>query len=778
MRLAFTIAGAIAVVAIVWWFGVRNGRPTAREAVSTRHNVLLISIDTLRADRLPAYGYERVDTPSITRLAREGVVFEWAFAPVPLTLPSHVSLMTGLEPFTHGVRDNGGFYVEEAVNTLAEILRGRGYRTGAFVSAFVLDSRWGLDQGFDQYFDDFQVSANDLAAMAAIQRPGQATWAEGRSWLEQSATQPFFLWLHLFDPHTPYTPPEPFKNRYAAAPYDGEIASADAIVGDVLADLDRLGKLDDTLVVLVSDHGEGLGEHDEDEHGLLAYDSTLRVPWIMRLPGGRFAGTTVNHAASLTDVMPTMLDLLGMTKPHGLDGTSMLGSITGPSSSAGRPIYAETHYPRIRFDWSELTVLRDERFKYVRAPRPELYEYRVDLAESRNLVVQHRDIAMRFERVLEQLRGRKPLATAKPTSTDPEVERRLLALGYVGGASRSAERALADPKDKVRSYQKLMRARQALEEGRTSDGIDALEALLVAEPDLEPAHRVLRDYWISVGQHERGLSTFSAALDRRPGDALLLQDLAILLRAARRPGEALAKARQAVDADSGDVRALVLAADILNDQGQYADALALLTRARGLTASSELSMKLAQAHFRLGRVDEAERILADALATYMDVAGAHYLLAQIFEQRGDFGRAESEYRREIDTHVWDYQARFNLAMLLGRRGSFGEQAAMLDRIPPLAPAFHEVHFYRAKAYLDSGNPAVWPAAIEAAERGLQLAPQSPTAPLGHYVLADVYRLQGKNEESARELARGQALERRLAPQPGRKDLSSSRPGSR
>lgn len=747
----------------VWLLDPRGARAPAAGA-----NVLLITIDTLRADRLPPYGYREIDTPALSRLAAEGVLFRHAYTTAPLTLPAHASLLTGLTPPAHGVRDNAGVRLDEGLDTLAEILERHGYRTGGFVSAFVLDSRWGLDQGFETYVDNFPVTVTDLARMAAIQRPGAATWAAARGWLSDARPGPFFLWIHFFEPHTPYDPPEPFRTRYARRLYDGEIAYADALVGQVLAELEQRALLERTLIVVVGDHGEGLGEHGEDEHGLLLYDSTLRIPWIMRLPAGREGGRRIDRAVSLVDVLPTVLDLVGIPAPAGLDGTSLAGLIEGRPLGRADVLYAETEYPRLHFGWSPLVSLRDGRLKYIRAPQPEVYEYLADPRETRNRIEAHREAVGRFDRILDGLTSRRPRGQSGSAPADPETARRLAALGYVASgpsAGSSGSSAGADPKDKTAVYRAFVRARRALDEGQEREGTALLLAVLEQEPGLDAAHRVLREYWIGRKQFDSALETLRKLLDRRPSETLWRLDLAMVLRAAGRSADALAEV-QAIRADHPDhVAALVLAAELLTDLGRLQEARDAIRRARERAPSADLDVKLGQAEFRLGQIDEAERLLAEALARQPDVAGAHYLLAQIAEARGDLAEAERAYRREIAAQPWDYQARFNLAMLLAKRGAFEEEAALLDAIPPLAPHFAEVHFYRAKAYLDLGDPARWPDAVAAAQRGLQLAPEAPSAPLGHYVLADVYRLQGRLADASRHLALGQALEASLRRRP-------------
>jgi arylsulfatase A-like enzyme/tetratricopeptide (TPR) repeat protein len=734
------------------------------DAGAGRRNLLLVSVDTLRADHLAPYGASRIETPAAARLAREGVRFTAAYAPVPLTLPSHTSILTGLQPFTHGVRDNGGFHLDASRPTLATILKANGYQTAAFVSAFVLDARWGLDNGFDRYFDDFTVTRADLAAMARVQRPGGETWAETRRWLDAHVNDRFFVWLHLFDPHTPYKPPEPYRASYADRPYDGEVAYADSIVGEVISYLENHQLLDRTLVVFLSDHGEGLGEHNEDEHGLLAYDSTLRVPFIIRLPDRSRAGAIVDRPTSLVDVAPTALGLLGIAPPQKLDGADLTPAVKGTGAVPAGELYAETYFPRLRFNWSELVTIRDERFKLIRAPRPELYDIRVDPGETRDVSRDRGAVAAALDRTLTQM----PAAGRTPTARglDPDAARRLGALGYVGGGSFSSpvpSKSLPDPKEKTAVYRALTRARELLEKRSDREGIAALQAIVLDEPDLEAARRVLRDYWLERRQARVGIAWFTFAAGRRPDAMPLLVELGTMQRAAGQIDRAIATFDKVLARAPDDVEALTAAAETLRDAGRDERALELFKRAAAQGPDTEPRMRVAETLIKMGRLSEADRVLSEALAANPHISGAHYLLAQIAERQRDLARAEREYRLEIAVSSWDYRAPFNLSQLVGARGDHAQQVALLESIPPIAPQFGEGYLYLAKALLDLGDRARFPEAIDAAQRGLRLAPNSPTAPLGHYVLADIYDLQARTADAQRERQLGRALEQRTRP---------------
>jgi tetratricopeptide (TPR) repeat protein len=633
------------------------------------------------------------------------------------------------------------------------------------VSAFVLDSRWGVGAGFDEYFDRFEVSTADLAAMARVQRPGGDTWHQARSWLDDHVQDRFFVWLHLFDPHTPYTPPEPFQTRYADRPYDGEIAYADSIVGEVLHYLEQHGVLDRTIVVFLSDHGEGLGDHGEDEHGLLLYDSTLHVPWMIRLPNRARAGAAIDRPVSLVDVTPTILGLLGISTPQPFDGLNLAPVVTGVGTVHEEALYAETYFPRLHFDWSEIISLRDDRYKLIRGPRSRLYDYRADPTESYDLSVPRGAVVSALDRTLTAITAHQASATPIARGLDPDAAQRLGSLGYIG--TGTGDRALVsstrpDPSDKASLYRSLTRARALLEKGESEAGTSELQRVVMEDPELEPARRLLREYWLEHHRIREGLDWFRSAAARRTDSAALLVEVGRFERASGRLDQAIATFDRALTKQTDSIEALTAAAETLRQAGQNERALDLFKRAASETSDAPPRMRVAETLIRMGRLTEADQVLSNALAADSHISGAHYLLAQIAEQQHDLQRAEREYRLEIALSTWDYRAPFNLAALVGARNDHAEQIALLEAIPRIAPQFPEVYFYLAKALLDLGNPSRLPEAIAAAEHGLRLAPRSASAPLAHYVLADIYRLEGRPADAQREIRAGQELERQLA----------------
>jgi arylsulfatase A-like enzyme len=437
-RLLILLLATAVCPGAVWWQAARVRSPIG---------IVIISLDTTRADRLSVYGFMDATMPHLERLAREGTVFDQAISVAPLTLPAHCSLFTGLFPPAHGVRDNADQPLASEQTTLAEILRGQGFRTGAFVGSIVLDEHRGLAQGFDHY-SGVRVS-EDRATAEAPQRRADEVVTDATRWLDGIAGSRFFLWAHLYDPHRPYDPPEPFRSRYTDR-YVGELAFVDSQIGRLLEALDRRKLLDRTIVVVVADHGESLGDHGERDHGIFVYESVMRVPLIIRGPTvlpGRIA-----DVVRLVDVMPTVLDLLNLARPP-TDGVSLVATMRGAPRQLDLEAYSESLYPQ-RFGWSSLRSLRSGRYTLIDAPRPELYDLEQDPFEERNIYNERRDLAALLKQRLAALerseRARSEVGDENVPSA--ELQQRLASLGYVGSRETPASPHaddLPDPKDCV-----------------------------------------------------------------------------------------------------------------------------------------------------------------------------------------------------------------------------------------------------------------------------------------------------------------------------------------
>ena len=465
-------------------------------ADSNRTPVLLITVDTLRADRLSCYGARSVKTPAMDGLAAQGVRFDRALVQSPTTPPSHAVILTGTYPMYNGVRGFTSGPLQKGVGVLAEAFQRHGYDTAAFVSSAVLESSWGLGRGFQEYDDRLTVRRVEIGNPAAIERRAGETVGRVLDWFQAhpqsgSSAHPFFIWLHLYDPHAPYDPPEPFHTQYSGHLYDGEIAYADSHLGRLFDYLRSKNLYDRTLIVLMSDHGESLGEHGEDEHGFFIYDSTLHVPLIFKPPSGMTAPHVSHRLVGVIDVAPTLLDLLHMQDPlrQQFQGASLASDVLGKGAPSSRPVYSETYYPRDSFGWSELRGITTEQFKFIRAPRPEFYDERSDPGEAHNLYGERASLAAALR---DQLTGfEQRYASARPAPAGPplppETVEKLKSLGYLAyaaGGQPAASGPLPDPKDKLRLFKMVMSAHALNEAGRYEDSNRVLEPLATQEPGL------------------------------------------------------------------------------------------------------------------------------------------------------------------------------------------------------------------------------------------------------------------------------------------------------
>jgi arylsulfatase A-like enzyme/Flp pilus assembly protein TadD len=748
-------AAALAALAALAGAGCSEPRPA---------DVLLVTLDTLRADRLGSYGYAAGSTPHLDALAARGLRFVRAATVVPLTLPAHSSLMTGTFPAHHGVRDNGGFYLGEEARTLAEVLAEAGYRTGGFVGAFVLDSRWGIAQGFDEFFDDFDLAKYEGApGMDAIQRPGSAVVERALRWLapEEDDGRPFFAWVHLYDPHTPYEAPKPFRSRFPptrSGAYDAEIAAADAQVGRLVGALAAAGRLDDTLVVVLSDHGEMLGEHDELTHGFFVYEAAVRIPLLIAGPG--IPAANIDEQVRIVDVMPTVLARLGIEAPAGVQGVDLWPLVRG--ASLGLPALAESWFPRYHYGWSELRAIRHGPYKLIRAPRPELYDLDRDPRELDNLAEREPERAADLERTLarfERAVTSEAAVRRGPEATDPETAERLRALGYLGSsASRrhlDNDRPRGDPKDKIGLYNLLKEATSASALGNLDEAVDRARRALAEDPEIVEAHLLLGNFHRKAGRLDEAAAAYRDALALDPENDEALYSLALAYKEEGRLADALAGLERAAALDPKNGRVIWQVADVHMREGRLAEAEKELLRALELDLDRPRFLaKLGECLLEMGRPAEAERRLADALAENAELEGAHFHLGLAREELGRTEDAVAAYRQALAVSAEAYRASFNLAKLLSRQGRLDEAVRLFEQTVEIRPDFGTGHLYLAKALLDAGDLN---RAEEAARRGLAREPEPGTAPLGHFVLADVYSRLGRADDAAREAEAGRRL---------------------
>jgi arylsulfatase A-like enzyme len=669
-------------------------------------DVVLITLDTTRADRLGCYGGAGGASPHLDDLARRGVLFRRAYAHVPLTAPSHSSLFTGLLPTRHGVRDNGGYVLKEDLPTLAEQFVDAGYRTAAFVSAFVLERRFGLARGFATYEDDVTVGGGDRILDSVR---GDVTVDRALAWLRNEDPRPIFAWVHLYDPHLPYEPPEPFATRFKDRPYEGEIAFMDAQVGRLLDALAARGR--PTLVAAVGDHGESLGEHQELTHSYFIYEGTQRVPFILSLPGWIPAGATVEPLVRAVDLMPTLLEVAGLPLPQGLDGESLVPLVTLRSRREPGPAYLESYHPRLWWGARELLGLRTGRWLFIQSPRPELYDVETDPAAAVNL-------AARNPQQMERLAARLAPFAAGPdplrgrAATDPETAGRLRALGYVGGdvAPAAEGEALPDAKDNAPLLAAFSRAEELVAHGKKEEALASYREALRINPRSVTVRLRVAETLLELERPGEAFREYAELSVQHPEEPTYIQGTARCLAREGRHKDALALLQPAVTRFPG---AVGLREDL---------AAALLQSGRAEEAAKELGRVVEQAPrqvsprlrlgvtlVRLGRLREASAaflaVLERSPRSNEGRQAARALVAlgdRLLDER-DFPEARKAYRAALDAGLTDDDAIYsNLALAAYRMGRRDEAIGVLQEGLVRAPASARLHL-RAGRLLDEAG---------------------------------------------------------------------------
>jgi len=654
----------------------RRGDATGRKGSP----VVVISIDTLRADRLPAYGYTGVATPNIDRLRQDAVLFENAYTHSPLTLPSHASLLSGLLPPEHGVRNNIGYKLDPKHETLATFLRARGYATGAAVSAFVLRRASGLDAGFDFY--DEVVTARGAKAVGDVQRDGRQTVGKALEWLRGASGRPFFLFVHLYEPHTPWTPPAAERARYGAT-YEGEIAAADAALGVLLDGLRELGRYDDALVVLASDHGEGLLDHGEQEHGILLYREALHVPLFVKLPRSERGGTREMAPAGLRDVVPTLAAALGVPLPKAARGRDLLA----PGGAETAAVYTETYYPRIHLGWSELRSLVDARYHLIDGPRPELYDVLRDPAERRDILSEKPQAAAAMRAALAS-----GISDFKPPAPATKEEReRLASLGYLAGGAAVPETAsaLPNPRDRIASYVAARSAFGLVEQGKDQEAVRAFDRVLAENPAFVDALTERAAALGRLGRYRESVAGYRKAIEKSPQLAVPLS--LTVARVQLEMGdlaEARASAEGAIGVESDAAHELLasvaLAAGSLDEAEREA---ALVASDPGALARA--AVVRAEVAARRGHPEQAlERLdgVRAGSASLGPVPWLEFVRGDVLARLGRHEEAEAALRAEIQAFPNHARAYASLAIVRALRGApLAESRSVLVEMSRAAP---------------------------------------------------------------------------------------------
>jgi arylsulfatase A-like enzyme/Tfp pilus assembly protein PilF len=681
-------AGGLFALCIFWSCSRPRPEPTARHLV-------LVTIDTLRADRVGVYS--GVDlTPQLDRIAREGAYAANAMTHVPLTRPSHATVLSGLLPWELGMRDNLAPAELPSSPLLAEILKGAGFHTGAFVSSIVLARRGGFGRGFDKYDDEFPNSPSaDLTS--TLQKRGSDTLRAALGWLDGERTADrIALWIHLYEPHDPYEPPEPYASRFRDRPYDGEVAYVDTLVGQLDEALERLGLKSQTLLIVASDHGEGLGDHEETLHGFFVYQSTLAVPLIMRGPGV-VRGGKIEANVGLVDILPTAVNLLGVDLPRGFQpsGNNLASALRGGSGPTNdSPQYGESLVPLLHFGWSDLRVLRRGSWKYILAPRPELYDLASDPHELRNLVDEQPSRASALRATLGRMldEERRVAKTATTQTLPADVIERLGALGYVSGGTTTTPTPGADPKDKILEFRKANEGMRsgilALNRGDFASAARAFEELLGSGIESFESHFYLARAYVGLKRPDRAAAQFEQAARRAPRLEEAWTGWAESRFAVSGPEPALAIVREGRKQNPNGGQLAVLEGEMCLRLRRPDEAVAAFQAALPLLPKDAvIRQRLGELQRDLGQVEAAVASFRDAVAVDPGSGAAWNALGMTLGGGGQLTEAEQAFRAAVARDPNDHRYTFNLGLALARQGRGREARQYFEKTLQLAPDF-------------------------------------------------------------------------------------------
>lgn len=662
-------------------------RPKRQEVKrNPQSNVLLITLDTTRADRLGCAGYVQAQTPNLDRLAAEGVNCQAAYSPVPLTLPAHCTVLSGLYPPGHKVRNNGSYFLPAPVLTLAEILGQNGYQTSAFVSSFVLDSRFGLDQGFSVYNDEF---AGGGAKTYKSERNAEAVFTAFSSWFAGRGAGKFFSWIHFFDPHAPYDPPEPLRSAFSDNPYDGEIAYMDKYIGAILDLLGEKHLMADTLVVIAGDHGEAFAEHGETGHQVFCYEENLRVPLIFHAQNRLPENMRLKQKVGLSDVMPTILDFLQISVPASLQGRSLL-PLMQKKDPVDADLYLESFFAFEAFHCAPIQGIIQKNYKYLDLPKPELYDLQQDPGERKNLISGSAVLGQKMKTSLNELTRRLGGSYIQGQRRMTDAEKNTLAsLGYITSApaARSAG-PLPDPKDRIAGWQVFNRGSEQAAQGRTDAAAASLLQAIELIPDYAGSYTILANIYFKNGQGDKALALFHDALIRIPTDTTLKTEYAVLLIKMNRLDQGMSQLQELAKMDLVDKKAFVYSqmGSIAEAQGDPSQAITYYRQAHESEPDNDdFARKLAFLLHRTNRFAEALTIYRNLEQKQPDDIQLIRDMAIVYAQMNDLEQARSYFTRALQRSP-DANLHYNFALLLARQGQFAEAAAMMEKFLVAVPA--------------------------------------------------------------------------------------------
>lgn len=677
-----------------------SGSPLADKVKRQKDlNVLLLTIDTLRADRLGYCGYD-IETPHLDSLAFGGTAFFNAVCQVPLTLPSHASILTGTNPPFHGIKNNG-HYINKEMMTLTEILKKSDYVAAAFVGAFPVDSQFGLDQGFDHYDDEYNTP--EYLQPHGPQRLAEAVFASAAQWLRENSKMKFFVWIHYYDPHDPYLPPPPFDQKYKDRSYDGEIAYTDIYVGKLIALLAEINILEKTLVVVVGDHGEDLYEHNEPGHGIFLYDTTLKVPLIMNCQGIIPEENKISQQVRTVDIMPTILDIIKIDTPKFVQGRSLIPLIQGKELNLES--YAETYFPLISNGWSELKAIRTDEWKYIQAPKPELYNLEDDPGELKNMLAVNgrvaRDLKKRLERFEEETSLPKKSA-AKALS--PEAREKLMTLGYVAGSVPENAKNRRDPKDMVSIIKDISQGLHSFRQGRLEEAERILIEIRKKDAQNPLVLRMLGNIYQKRKEWDKAIEILEVAVRANNTDVDSFHHLAVSYFENNDIEKAMDIARIVLDLHPNYLKTLLFLASVHKSINQAEKALGYLERALEVDPTNlEIRLEYAEMLIRHEDYEEAAEILNDMIRQEPAFDLSYLALSSLYEKTKQWDKAIEVLERAVAIDTKNAKSLTKLAQYLQRADQYERSMEILRKAIERKPDDPEALNYQGIYYWNSGQ---------------------------------------------------------------------------
>ncbi|MGD2091342.1 MAG: sulfatase-like hydrolase/transferase [Candidatus Aminicenantes bacterium] len=726
-------------------------------------NVILITIDTLRTDHVSAYGKGRANTPNLDRLAGEGVLFETCIAQVPYTLPSHTTILSGTYPLYHQVRDNAGFVVPERLNLVSEVLKKeKNMAASAFVSTYVLHSKWGLNQGFDSYSNVMnRPDSTDLEKLSLLERRADSVLKDAQQWIDKNKENHFFTWIHLYDPHTPYNPPSPFKEKFNADPYRGEVEYADEQLGHFFAFLKEKNLYDQSLIILTADHGEGLHDHGEPTHCYFVYDTTVWVPLIIRAPF-QFPVKRVKSIVEHVDIAATIFDAFNIPIPNDCQGESLLPLMFKEKSRKKETAYTETYYTRLHYGWSELHAWYQDDFKYIQAPKPELYNLETDADEGQNLFLKKSYKSKNMKKTLDKFirdQSKNALLPGNMKNFSRKDLKKLETLGYVTTfVDTRGKKNLADPKDKLEIYNAYLNTHDIMRQKRYDEAIEILEKIVADSPEIIDAYLNLVIVYKRKKMLNKALEIAYKVLEQKPDYYAVMVNIVGILTDLEDYEKAIEETNRFLKIFPEDHVLFSKLGLIYYYQNDLDTALVHLQQSVKLEEKSPFNLKkIGEIYILKEQYDKAEDYINRALALVPKLKGANYHLGQIEDARENYKKANDYYREEIRLNPGAYKACYNLAGNLKRAGDFNEAIEFYKKVIEIEPSFKMGYFMLANSYLEMGEEANYREAITLCQKGIALEPQDKETLFGYFIITNLYSRLGDQQNLSLYTKRGEQL---------------------